>query len=140
MSRRSVEAGVLAALSLAALYVALLAGAFGWAHLPAGMSQDAPLVAALVVGFGAQVAVLAEIRRRHKVAHGVVAVVAASAATSVLAFGATAQLLEAGQRALTWTAAAVLVGGLVRVAHQLRTAPCLVRLERPSQRGQDLRH
>jgi hypothetical protein len=90
------------------------------------------LVVLLLAGLGAQVLVLAEIRRRHKLAHR------AEAATLV---GALACVLGLVSVPLTWVAAAVVATGLVNVAHQLRTAPVVVRLDRrPHHAGEDLRH
>lgn len=59
--------GLLAALALAAFYattLALLGG--GWQHVNQQFAEDAPWVLALVVGFGVQGSLMAELRRRHR--------------------------------------------------------------------------
>lgn len=86
----------------------------------------------LLVGLAAQVLVLAEMHRRHKLVRRAEAATVAGALASALALVSVP---------LTWLAAAVVATGLVHVAYQLRTAPVVVRLDRrPHHAAEDLRH
>lgn len=67
MSARSARTAVLAAGGLLAFYVAVVAGASrSLQHLVARAGDDWYLLAPIVVGFGIQVGLLAELRRLHR--------------------------------------------------------------------------
>lgn len=67
MTPRSVRAGVLAVAGLALFYVAVVAGASGsWQHLTDQAANDWYYLAPIMGGFGLQVALVAELRRRHR--------------------------------------------------------------------------
>jgi len=68
ITRRSVAIGTAAGLALAAVFVAVVAGTAGWAHLDQQVRADWWLLAPLVVGFATQVALMIELRRRHRLA------------------------------------------------------------------------
>lgn len=140
MSRRSVTWGVLAAAVLATFYAAVLAGSTGWQHLGDALGRDWMLVLPLTLGFGVQVAILVEVRRRHKAAHGVTAVAGAGAGTSAVGMVAccahhladlvplvglsgAATFLTAQQRTLMWVAVAMTAAGILMASRQLRLAP-----------------
>lgn len=140
MSRRSVTWGVAAAAAIAAFYVAVLTASAGWRHLGDTLARDWWLVLPLTVGFGVQVAVLVEVRRRHKAAHGVTAVAGAGAGTSavgmvaccahhvadlvpLIGLSGAATFLTAQQRTLMWVAVAFTTAGVVLAIRQLRRAP-----------------
>ena len=69
MTSRSLRWGLVAATSLIAFYVLVLAWASGWTHLRDQARQDWWLLAPIVAGFGTQVALTAELRRRHRAHH-----------------------------------------------------------------------
>lgn len=73
MSARSLRIGSMAAAGLAAFYVAVVAGASGsTSHLVDQIRTDWYLLALIIGGFGVQVGLLAELRRRHRF-HGAAA-------------------------------------------------------------------
>lgn len=143
MSRRSATWGVAAAATLATFYVAVLAGSAGWSHLSDTLGRDWWLVLLLTAGFGVQVAVLVEVRRRHKAAHGVTAVAGAGAGTSavgmvaccahhladlvpLIGLSGAATFLTAQQRTLMWVAVGMTAAGVFLAVRQLRRAPAVV--------------
>lgn len=147
MSQRSVTWGGVAASILAAFYVAVLAGSGGLTHLGGTLGRDWWLVLPLTVGFGVQVAVLVEVRRRHKAAHSVTAVAGAGAGTSAVGMVAccahhladlvplvglsgAATFLTAQQRTLMWVAVAMTTLGVLLATRQLRRAPVAVAANR----------
>lgn len=140
MSRRSITWGVLAAGVLATFYTAVLAGSAGWRHLGDAIGRDWFLVLPLTVGFGVQVAILVEVRLRHKAAHGVTAVAGAGAGTSAVGMVAccahhlvdlvplvglsgAATFLTAQQRTLMWVAVLMTAVGVLMASRQLRLVP-----------------
>lgn len=142
MSRRSVTWGVFAAAALATSYTAVLAGSAGWRHLGDTVGRDWFLVLPLTVGFGVQVAILAEVRCRQKVAHRVTAVAGAGASTSAVGMVAccahhladlvplvglsgAATFLTAQQRTLMWVAVAMTAAGVFLASRQLRRVPAV---------------
>ena len=63
----SIGLGAVAALALATLYTAIVWGASGsFAHLLDQVSSDWYLLIPLALGFGVQVGLVAELRRRHR--------------------------------------------------------------------------
>ena len=83
MSPRSVQVGALASAGLALFYVLVVAGASGsWSHLGDQASRDWYYLVPIVAGFGTQVALLSELRRRHRLDHGATAVGGAGAGAS----------------------------------------------------------
>lgn len=71
---RSVRWGVTAAAALAAFYALVVGLASGSVdHLLEQARRDWYLLTAIVVGFGVQVALVVELRRRHRLSHGALA-------------------------------------------------------------------
>ncbi len=84
MNPRSVRAGALASAGLALFYVIVVAAASrSWQHLTDQARQDWYYLVPIVAGFGVQVALISELRRRHRLQHAVAAAggVGASAST-----------------------------------------------------------
>lgn len=87
MTARSVRWGLVACFGLVAFYVGVLGTASGWSHLRDQTRQDWWLLTPIVIGFGAQVALVVELRRRHR-AHRLAA--SAGAGTGASAVGMVA--------------------------------------------------
>jgi hypothetical protein len=86
MNRHSIRVGALAALLLAAGYSAVVWAASGsFTHLRSQASQDWYLLIPITAGFGVQVALLSELRRRHRLLR--TAAVAGGAGTGASAAG-----------------------------------------------------
>lgn len=67
MSGRAIRTGLLASVGLSLFYVLVVAGASGsWDHLGQQARQDWYYLVAIVSGFGMQVAMVSELRRRHR--------------------------------------------------------------------------
>lgn len=67
VTRRSVSRGAIAAVLMAIFYIAVVRGASGsWTHLQEQARQDWAYLTVIIVGFGTQVALLAELRYRHR--------------------------------------------------------------------------
>lgn len=67
MTPRSIRAGALAAAGLVLFYVAVVAGASGsWQHLTEQATADWYYLVPIVAGLGVQVALVAELRWRHR--------------------------------------------------------------------------
>lgn len=67
VTRRSLAAGVIAAVVMAVFYGAVVGGASGsWNHLANQARQDWAYLTVIIAGFGTQVALVAELRRRHR--------------------------------------------------------------------------
>ena len=80
---RSIVAGVFGAIAMSAFYVAVVAGASGsWQHMTDQASADWYLLALVIGGFGVQVALFSELRRRYKLQ-------AAAAAAGATGMGAS---------------------------------------------------
>ena len=74
MNHRSVRVGALASAGLALFYLVVVAGASGsWEHLTDQARQDWYYLAPIVAGFGVQVALISELRRRHRLQHATAA-------------------------------------------------------------------
>ena len=74
MSPRSVRAGALASIGLSLFYVVVVFAASGsWDHLTDQARLDWYYLLPIVAGFGIQVALLSELRRRHRLHHGAAA-------------------------------------------------------------------
>ena len=71
MSRTSLRAGGLAAAGLALFYAAVVGGVGGLVHLGQQAASDWPWLAMILAGFGAQVGLYVELRRRRRL-HGAV--------------------------------------------------------------------
>jgi hypothetical protein len=70
MNPRSVRSAALAAAGLALFYVVVVWAASGsFDHLVAQATRDWYLLALIVGGFGVQVALVSELRRRHRLQH-----------------------------------------------------------------------
>lgn len=83
MNPRSIRAGALAGAGLMLFYAVVVAGASGsWAHFTAQARQDWYFVALIVGGFGTQICLMSELRRRHRLHHGVAAASGAGAGAS----------------------------------------------------------
>jgi len=71
---RSIRLGLLAGAGLALFYVVVVAGASGsWTHLTEQARQDWYYLVPIVGGFGTQVGLMVELRRRHRLHHGAAA-------------------------------------------------------------------
>ena len=69
VARRSIRNGLIALTALALFYVVVVRAASGsWTHLAGQLRQDRYYLAAILVGFGTQVALVSELRHRHR--HG----------------------------------------------------------------------
>jgi len=80
---RSVRAGALAGAGLLLFYVVVVTLASGsWDHFTDQARQDWYYLVLIVGGFGTQVALMSELRRRHRLHHGVAAVTGAGAGAS----------------------------------------------------------
>lgn len=67
LNARSVRTGVIAAAAMALFYVVVVRGASGsWEHLAEQGRADWYYLLAIIVGFGTQVALVTELRRRHR--------------------------------------------------------------------------
>lgn len=89
MNRHSIRTGTVAALLLAVGYGTVVWAASGsWQHLRSQATQDWYLLAPITVGFGVQVALLSELRRRHRLLAS--AAVAGGAGTGASAAGMVA--------------------------------------------------
>jgi len=85
MSVRSVRSGVVAGAGLALFYVVVVAGASGsWSHVDDQARQDWYYLVVIVGGFGTQLALMSELRRRHRLHHGVAAATGAGAGASTV--------------------------------------------------------
>lgn len=69
MTGSALRWGAAASAALAAFYVGVLAASAGWSHLVDQASTDWWLLAPIIVAFGAQVALTAELRHRHRAHH-----------------------------------------------------------------------
>lgn len=69
MTGRSLRWGLLAGAAITAFYAAVLALSADWSHLRDQARQDWWLLVPIVVGFGTQVALTVELRRRHRAGH-----------------------------------------------------------------------
>lgn len=68
LDARSVRNGVIAAAAMALFYVVVVRGASGsWQHLTEQARADWYYLLAIIIGFGTQVALVTELRRRHRV-------------------------------------------------------------------------
>ena len=86
MTRRSIRVGAIAAAALAGFYVAVVWGASGsFEHLLDQARADAVYLTLIIAGFGTQVALVSELRRRHRLQHG--AAVASTAGASASTAG-----------------------------------------------------
>lgn len=73
VSRRSLGWGIVAAAGIATFYAFVVASASGSVdHLAEQVSRDWYLLVAIVAGFGVQVALVLELRRRHRLSHGAI--------------------------------------------------------------------
>lgn len=67
IARRSILAGIVGAVAMVAFYSAAVAGASGsWSHLTDQASDDWYLLVLVIGGFGIQVALFTELRRRYR--------------------------------------------------------------------------
>jgi hypothetical protein len=135
--RRSIVFGVLASLGLLVFYVGTIAIVQDWEHAFTQLGEDAPFVAALVAGFGAQVALWTYTRAlqastsRAGVAAGAgssgVAMLACCAhhltdVLPVVGLSAAAGLLGAYKEPLLWLSVGINAGGVIYLVRQLRKA------------------
>src|SRR5690349_11416695 len=84
MTRRSIRAGISGAAALAAFYATVIIWASGLNHLGDQASADWPYLTAIIIGFGTQVALLAELRHRHRTQRTEQAAAGAGAGASAL--------------------------------------------------------
>ncbi|HEX7165533.1 MAG TPA: hypothetical protein VF230_01000 [Acidimicrobiales bacterium] len=69
MTGRSLRWGLVAGAGIAAFYVGVLTLSADWQHLRDQTRQDWWLLVPIVAGFGTQVALMVELRRRHRAHH-----------------------------------------------------------------------
>jgi len=82
---RSARLGALAGAGLALFYVVVVAGSSGsWDHLADQAGQDWYYLVPIVGGFSIQVALIAELRRRHRLQHAVAAASGVGAGASTV--------------------------------------------------------
>ncbi|HET9494599.1 MAG TPA: hypothetical protein VFR15_10235 [Chloroflexia bacterium] len=133
---RSIAFGVLASLSLLVFYVGTIAIVQDWEHALTQLGEDAPFVAALVVGFGVQVALFTYTRAlQASTSRAGVAAGAGSSSAAMLAccahhltdvlpvvgLSAAAGFLGAYREPLLWLSLGINAGGVIYLAGQLRT-------------------
>ncbi|MGE0307373.1 MAG: hypothetical protein AB7Q27_16625, partial [Acidimicrobiia bacterium] len=83
MNRRSVIAGLIGAAAMTLFYAVVVAGASGsLAHLTEQARADWYFLILIVAGFGTQIGLMAELRRRHRLHHGASVVGGAGAVPS----------------------------------------------------------
>lgn len=58
--------GAVGSIGMAAFYVAVIVWANGWSHLGEQVRQDWYFLVPIIVGFGVQVALMVELRARHR--------------------------------------------------------------------------
>lgn len=66
MKSRSVLWGAVGSIGMTAFYVVVIVWANGWSHLGDQMRQDWYFLVPIIVGFGIQVALMVELRARHR--------------------------------------------------------------------------
>ncbi len=69
MTGRSIRIGALGASALSAFYIAVIGWASGADHLATQAAADWPYLTIIIAGFGTQLALLAELRHRHRARH-----------------------------------------------------------------------
>lgn len=85
MTSRSLRVGAVASSGLALFYVLVVAGASGsWEHLADQVRLDWYYLVLIVGGFGTQVGIISELRRRHRLHHGAAAAGGAGAGASTV--------------------------------------------------------
>lgn len=85
MNPRSTRTGVLAAAGLTLLYIVVVAGASGsWSHFTEQAREDWYYLILIVGGFGTQIALMSELRRRHRLHHAAAAASGAGAGASTV--------------------------------------------------------
>jgi hypothetical protein len=85
MNGRSIRSGALAGAGLVLVYVVVVAGASGsWDHLADQARRDWYYLVAIIGGFGVQVALLSELRGRHRLHHPAAAAGGAGAGASTV--------------------------------------------------------
>lgn len=88
MKRTSIAAGAIALMALATFYALIVGGVGGLDHLGTQTRTDWPWLVLILTGFGTQVALLAELRRRrklHAAAGGVAGTGAGASAVGMVA-------------------------------------------------------
>ena len=89
MNSRSIRVGVVAGAGLMLSYMAVVAGASGsWNHFTDQARQDWYYLVLIVGGFGTQIALVSELRRRHRLYHGAAAASGAGAGASAVGMAA----------------------------------------------------
>jgi len=81
---RSLRAGAAAVAGLATFYALVVGGAGGLAHLRTQAMADWPWLAAILAGFGTQVALFVELRRRQRLHAGMRATAGTGAGASAV--------------------------------------------------------
>jgi hypothetical protein len=135
--RRSIAFGALASLGLLVFYVGTIGLVQDWGHAFAQLGEDAPFIAALVAGFGVQVALLTYTRAlQASTSKAGVAAGAGSSGVAMLAccahhltdvlpmlgLSAAAAFLGAYKEPLLWLSVSINAGGVIYLARQLRKA------------------
>jgi hypothetical protein len=136
----SAALGALAATGLALFYAGVVGAAGGVDHLLQQTSVDAPWLAAILIGFGTQVALLTELRRRHRLSPASGAAAGGGATASavgmaaccahhivdlvpVIGLSGAAVFLTAYRTPIMVLGIAINVVGVTVAAHRLRRYP-----------------
>jgi hypothetical protein len=134
---RSIVFGALASLGLLVFYLGTIALVQDWEHAFAQLGEDAPFIAALVAGFGIQIALLTYIRavaasaRKTGAAAGAgasgVAMLACCAhhltdVLPIVGLSTAATFLGAYKEQLLWLSVAINAGGVIYLVRQSRIA------------------
>lgn len=82
MSTPAVRAGALGAAALATFYVVVVGGVGGLAHLGRQAADDWPWLLLILAGFGTQIALVVELRRRHRLRDAVTSSAAGGGGTA----------------------------------------------------------
>lgn len=89
VANRGIAMGFIAAAGLVLFYIGVVAGASGsWDHFTSQARQDWYYLAFIVGGFGVQVALMSELRRRKRFNHAVVATSGVGAGASTIGMAA----------------------------------------------------
>lgn len=84
MATRSVIWGAVGAVGMAAFYITVIVWANGWNHLGEQISSDWYFLVPIIAGFGIQVALMIELRARHRLGHSDATVGATGAGSSAV--------------------------------------------------------
>ena len=84
MRTRSAVWGAIGTIGMATFYAAVIIVSSGWSHLGDQVRQDWYFIVPIVVGFGVQVALMVELRHRHRMRRPEIAAGASGAGASTV--------------------------------------------------------